>query len=133
MSKNFCLRVKIRHGALLVFLKVSGTKIYSKLGYHAFSSKNFSLTAPKNFVGEPFCVPKSFWHRETVHKRWYHDFSVDFFSQYRKILQKGFFRVCEYLLVLGKDFNCRPSKMKPVKPNRGKSRNFVLTLEIIIM
>ena len=35
-------------------------------GYHAFPSKLFCLTVPKNFVGEPFGVSEYFWYRKIL-------------------------------------------------------------------
>ncbi len=51
---------------------------------HDFSSKMLSLTVPKNFVGEPFCVSQNFWDRKTLWMRWkggmeYHNFFSNFF------------------------------------------------------
>ena len=39
--------------------------LYAK-GYHYFPLKNFRLTVPKNFVGEPFFVSKNFWYRKNL-------------------------------------------------------------------
>ena len=38
---------------------------YAK-GYHDFPLKNFRLTVPKNFVGEPFFVSQNFWYRKNL-------------------------------------------------------------------
>ena len=63
-------------------------------GYHDFQSKLFSLTVPKNIVGNPsvvlkFGVRKNFMHNRgsSQHNRRSSRFSVGFLvSQYRKIL-----------------------------------------------
>ena len=39
--------------------------VYAK-GYHDLPLKNFCLTVPKNFVGEPFCVSQNFWFRKIL-------------------------------------------------------------------
>ena len=51
------------------FLQTSIRNLISVLhakGYHNFPLKNFCLTVPKNFVGEPFCVSQNFWYRKTL-------------------------------------------------------------------
>ena len=47
-----------REGILLFLRKflISKTFMDEKAGFHVFPSKNFGLTVPKNFIGEPFCV-----------------------------------------------------------------------------
>ena len=55
---------KLRRGTLLCFTKFPVSKQFmGKRGggggrreYHDLLSKNFCLTVPKNFVGEPFCT-----------------------------------------------------------------------------
>ena len=60
--------------------------LYAK-GYHYFPLKNFRLTVPKNFVGEPFFVSQNLWYRKNLWVRGggrggggeYHDLLSKFF------------------------------------------------------
>ena len=50
--------------------------LYAK-GYHDFPLKNFCLTVPKNFVGEPFCFSEKILVPKNVREKrrgGYHDF-----------------------------------------------------------
>ena len=50
---------------------------------HEFLTKVLSLTVPKDFIGEPFCVSQDFWYRKMLWMRWrggmeYHNFPSKF-------------------------------------------------------
>ena len=75
------------------FLQTSTRPLISVLhakGYHDFQLKNFCLTAPKNFVEEPFCVSENFWYRKMLGIREGAGITIFckkcFVSQYRKAL-----------------------------------------------
>ena len=40
-----------------------------RVEYHCFLSKNFCLTGPKNFLGEPSCASEILWYRNSVWRR----------------------------------------------------------------
>ena len=66
-----------------MFQKVSGIeKLYAEEGNITIFWKIFCLTAPKNFLGEPFFVSQNFWCRKGLWIRGgreYHDFQSKFF------------------------------------------------------
>ena len=67
--ENFlCLRGKIREGALLLFLRVSGIEDICKTGYHDFSSKiPWPDSTEKNHSGNLLCcVSETFFRRKTL-------------------------------------------------------------------
>ena len=54
---------KHRGGTILCFRKFGVWENFMhERGYRDFLLKFFSLTVPKNFVGEPFCVSENFWY-----------------------------------------------------------------------
>ena len=68
-SETLCLQVKFREGALLAFLKVSGTKKLCETGVSWFFMRKFCLIVPKCFAGEPSCVSETFWYRQILYLR----------------------------------------------------------------
>ena len=52
-------------GNTSVYQKISGSL---RRGYHETPLKNFCLTVPIKFVGEPFCVSKEFRYRKVSSK-----------------------------------------------------------------
>ena len=103
VSENFCYR-----------------KSLCMRGVSRFSVKFFCLRVPKNFVGEPFCVPESFRHRIEggimIFRR------IFFVSQNRKFSYKGSFGVCKYWPVLGINCPCMLKTSIPGKTIRKKKK-----------